>query len=243
MTATDLAQDGSVIWTTLAEPGRGLAQAVSRRRATTALLVATLATVLSTAVIIPRLDMEQAAADQLRPDMTPHERQEALVTATKLETVKQWASAAVSPTVLGFFAACFLYLGFWVGGARAGFRETFTVTAHGMLPVWLKHLLFVPAALAQGPVAPAGVEKLLPSSLAALLPTSLPPAAIAAASALDLFTLWALYLTGSGMAKAAGASRRRAFVVTIVLFVAYVAIFKIVPTAGPAGGPGPRGGP
>jgi hypothetical protein len=243
MTATDLAQDGSVIWTTLAEPGRGLAQAVSRRRATTALLVATLATLVSTAVIVPQLDIEKAAAQKLGPEMTQHEREEALVTARKLETVKQWAGAATAPTALAFLAACFLYLGFWVGGARPGFVETFTVTAHGMLPAWLKHLLFVPAALAQGPVAPADVAKLLPSSLAAFLPASLPPAALAAAGALDLFTLWALYLTGSGMARAAGTSRRRAFVITVVLFVAYVALFKIVPAAGSAGGPGPRGGP
>jgi hypothetical protein len=242
MTATDLAQDGTVIWSTLAEPGRGLAQAVARRRATTALLVATLAALVSTAVIVPQLDMEQAAAGQLGPELTPHERQEALATATKLETVKQWAGAATSPAVLALLAAGFLFMGFRVAGARPGFRETFTVTAHGMLPVWLKQLLLAPAAVAQGPVAPAAVAKLLPSSLAAFLP-SLPPAALAAAGALDLFTLWALYLTGSGMAKAAGTSRRRAFTVTVVLFVAYVALFKIVPAAAQGGGPGPRGGP
>jgi hypothetical protein len=111
-----------------------------------------------------------------------------------------------------------------------------------MLPVWLSHLLLIPAAVVQAPFAPSAVGKLLPSSLAAIL-TSLPPPALAAAGAFDVFALWGLYLTGSGMAKAAATSRRRAFAVTIVLFVSYVALLKVVPAALSAGKPGPRGGP
>jgi len=242
MTTTDLAQDGTVIWATLAEPGRGLAQALTRRRATTAILVGTLAALLSTAFVVPSLDMEKAAGGQLRPDMTPHEREEALATAAKLETVKQWATAAVSPALNATLLAVAFFLAFWLAGARTGFKDTLTVTAHAQLPIWLKALLSAPAAVAHAPVAPDAVAKLLPSSLAALLPGSLPPAAIAAAGALDAFTLWTAYLLGSGMAKASGASRRRAFVVTTVLFVAYVCLFKVIPSAAPAGGPGPHGG-
>jgi hypothetical protein len=244
MTATDLAQDGTVIWTTLAEPGRGLAQAVTRRRATTALLVGTLAALLSTAILIPHLDMEKAAADQLQPDMTPHERAEALATATKLEHVKQWSGALIEPTLLATLLAAALFLAFRVAGTKPGFRETITVSSHALLPIWLRGLLAVPAAVAHAPVAPADVARLLPSSLGALLPTSLPPPALAAASAMDLFALWAAYLVGTGMARASGASRRRAFVVTAILFVAYVCLFKVIPSAASAGGPGgPRGGP
>jgi len=243
MNATELAQDGSVIWTTLAEPGLGLAKAVTRRRAVTAILVSTFAALVATAIVLPQLDMEAAAAQKLRPDMTPHERAEALETATKLHHVTAWAGAAAGPAASAFLLALVLVAAFWVAGARTGFKETLTVSAHALIPNYLKALLAAPAAIVHAPVAPAQLDKLLPSSLAALLPGSLPPAVLAAASSLDLFTLWALYLTGSGMAKASGASRRRAFTVTLVLFVAYVALFKVAPTASMAGGPGPRGGP
>jgi hypothetical protein len=239
---TELAQDGAVIWSTLAEPARGLGHAVTRRRATTALLVGTLAALLSAAVVVPHLDMEKGAAGQLRPDMTPHEREEALATATKLETVRQWAGAAVAPAALAALAAAALFLAFRVAGTSPGFKDTLAVTSHAFLPLWLKALLTLPAVVLHAPVAPADVERLLPSSLAAL-PLPLPPPAMAALSSLDLFSLWAAYLVGSGMARASGASRRRAFVVTAILFVAYVCLFKVAPAAAAAaGGPGPRGG-
>ena len=242
MTTTEIAQDGTVIWATLAEPGRGLAQALYRRRTSTAILAATLAALVSTAFVVPSLDMEKAAGGQLRPDMTPHEREEALATAAKLETVKQWASAVASPAVNAALLAVAFFLAFWLAGARTGFKDTLTVTAHAQLPIWLKALLTAPAAMAHAPVAPDDVGKLLPSSLAAFLPGSLPPAVIAAGGAIDVFTLWSAYLLGAGMAKASGASRRRAFVVTAILFVAYACLLKIVPSAAPAGGPGPHGG-
>jgi len=244
MTATELAQDGSVIWTTLAEPGRGLAQAVTRRRALTAVLVSTFAALVATAIILPQVDTEAVAAQKLRPDMTPHERTEAIETATKLHHVVAWAGAAAGPAASALFFACFLWLGFWTAGARAGFKDTFTVSAHALLPNALAALLLAPAAVVHAPVSPEQLGKLLPSNLAAFLPASLPAPALAAAGALDLFSIWALYLAGAGMAKASGSSRRRAFAVVIVLFVAYVALFKIAPSAAPAGGPGgPRGGP
>lgn len=243
MTATDLAQDGSVIWTTLAEPGRGLAQAVSRRRALTAVLLYTLAAAIATAVILPHLDAEAIAAPKLQQEMTPHERTGAIETAVKLHHVTAWAGALVGPVASAFLLACFLWLAFWTAGARAGFKDTFTVSAHALLPNAVKALLVAPAAVLHAPVAPQQLDQLLPSNLAALLPGSLPPPVLAAAASLDLFTLWALFLTGAGMAKASGASRVRAFVVVSVLFVAYVALFKIAPSASPAGGPGPRGGP
>ncbi len=242
MTATDLAQDGSVIWTTLAEPGLGLAQAVTRRRALTALLVSTLAALIATAVILPHLDLAALAAMKLRPDMTPHERTEAIETAAKLNAVMAWGGAALGPAIQALFVGCFLWLGFWTAGARTGFKETFTVTAHGLLPNALRGLLMAPAAIVHAPVNPMELDKLLPSSVAAFLPPGLPAPAIAAASALDLFSLWSLYLVGTGMAKASDASRRRSFAVVAVLFVAYVALLKIAPSAA-AGGPGPRGGP
>jgi hypothetical protein len=78
----------------------------------------------------------------------------------------------------------------------------------------------------------------LPSSAAALLPQGAPAPAIAGLSALELFTVWSVALVASGMAIASGASRARALTVTIVLFLAYVALFKVVPAASLAAGPG-----
>jgi Yip1 domain len=239
---SELALDGTVIWATLAEPGRGFARAVARRRALSAVVLCTALSLLATALVLPSLDAEAVAGDALRPDMTPHERTQAIESATKLHEVTTWAAAATGPGASAFLVALGLWLGFWVAGARTGFKTAFTVAAHALVPQALRALLTVPAALVRAPVAPDALSALLPSSLAALVPASLslPAPALAAASAIDLFTLWTVALAGSGMAKASGASRARTGVVLAVLFVAYVAVFKVVPAAG---GLWPKGAP
>lgn len=246
-TTTELAQDGSVVLHTLLTPDRGLSDAVGRRRVSTALGVATLASLLFAAAVVPRLDYEKIAAAKLErgpeaADTTQHEREEAVVTARKLGHVSGWAGAAVGPSLAVVLSAAFLFLGFRVAGTRPGFKETVAATAHGMMPAFLAPLLAIPAALSHAPLSPEDVPRLLPSSLAALVPAASPPLA-AALSALDVFSLWALALVALGMARASGASRTRAFAVTLVLFVSYVALLKVVPAAVMAGGPGPRGGP
>jgi hypothetical protein len=182
------------------------------------------------------------AGEALRSDMTPHERLLAIETATKLHEVTTWATAAVGPGAAALLLAIALWVGFRVAGAGASFKATFTVAAHALLPQALRALLTVPAAVVHAPVAPEALQALLPSSLAAALPASLslPGPAMAAAGAIELFTLWTVALTASGMAQASGASRARTWVVVLVLFAAYVAVFKVVPAAGGLAPPGAR---
>jgi hypothetical protein len=247
MTSTELAQDGTVVLRTLADPARGLAEAVGRRRVATALGVSTLALLLFTAVAVPRVDYDAVAEKKLQgrgPDageVTQFQREEAAAAARKLGYVQGYTVAVVVPSLATLLAACFLYVGFRVAGTKPAFKPTFAATAHGQLPVFLAPLLSIPALLVRG-VVPPDARYLAPTSLGALFPKASPPLAAALSSA-DLFTLWAVVLVALGMARASGASRRRAFAVTIVLFLSYVALVQVVPAALFAGGPGPRGGP
>jgi hypothetical protein len=239
---SELLQDGTVIFSTLAEPAYGLGRAVARRRALSVVVLSTALSLLATGLILPTFDVEAVAGEQLRPDMTPHEREQAIEAATKLNEVTTWAIAGVRPPASALGLSLVLWLAFLAAGARSGFKPTFTVAAHALLPQALKALLTVPAALAHAPVRPDQLAQLLPSCLAAWLPASLglPPLALAAASALDLFTLWSVVLVSSGMKKASGASPLRTWVVVLVLFAAWIAVFKVIPAAG---GLSPRGAP
>lgn len=241
MTRTDLSEDGAVLVAALTAPGRGLAAAADRRRLLTAILAATLASLLAAAVVVPRVDFARDVPAKLGPEaatMTPHQLEEAEAQAAKIGAVFGYAGAGLGPAfaVLGTGLAC--WLAFKVAGTRPGLKPTMAVAAHALLPLALERLLAVPAALAQAPLAASEVPRLLPSSLAALLPASASPVALAAAGALDLFTLWALLLLAGGMARVAGASRLRAGVVVAVLFLAQVAFFRIAPAAMMAGGKG-----
>ena len=153
--AAEVAQDTAVIFTSLVEPGHGLARAVERNRALTAVLLATLLSLLGTGLILPRINQEAVAADRLQPEMTQHEREDATQTAVKLFKVQTWAVAAVGPLAQAFLVAFALWLGFRTAGARTAFKPTFTVTAHALVPLALRSLLTAPAAIAHAPVTPA----------------------------------------------------------------------------------------
>lgn len=243
MTTSELLQDGTVVARALAAPARGIAEAAERRRSLTALGLATAAALAFSAVALPRVDYEAAARARQRGaealEQTQFQREEAIATARKLGHVTGWAGAALGPAILAAGAAALLFAGFRVAGTRPGFKETFAVAAHGTLPVWLAGLLAIPAVLARAPVPPDELPRLLPSSLAALAPRAGPPLA-AALSGVDLFALWAVALVATGMARAAGTSRLRAFAVTLVLYGAWVALARVVPAAllsGASGGP------
>jgi hypothetical protein len=174
--------------------------------------------------------------------MTPHDRDEKLATARKMGGIAAWAAATVGPALAALGAAAALFLAFRVAGTRPPFRETFAVASHGLVPVWLASLLAIPSVLAHAPVRPEDLGRLLPSSAAALLPPGAPAPLAGALGGLDLFALWAVALVATGMARASGASRRRAAVVTLVLYAAWVALAKVALPALVAGG-GPTGAP
>jgi len=238
MTRTDLTEDGAVLVAALTAPGRGLAAVAARQRLLTALLVATLASLLVALVTVPRTDFTRDVAAQLGREaaaMTPHQLEEAEAQAAKLGAVAGYAGAGLGPAlaILGTGLAC--WLAFKVAGTRPGLKASLAVSAHALLPLFLARLLTLPAVLLQAPLPAADLPRLLPSSLAALLPAGASPLALAAASSLDLFTAWAVVLLVLGMARVAGASRRRAGLVVAVLWAAQVAFLKLAPAAMAAG--------
>jgi hypothetical protein len=241
MTVSEISQDGAVLVRALADPRTGLSLVAGRRRAGLALVLATAASLASAAVIVPRVDYGADAQVEAKEgeEPTPAQREEAALTALKVGQLRGWAGAALLPSVEALGAAVLLLLAFRLAGTRPGFRATFAVAAHGMLPLWLAGLLAVPAAIARAPIPPAQAGRLLPSSLAALLPYSASPPLVAALSALDLFTLLSLGLIATGMARAANASRTRAFTVTAVLFLAGVAL-QVALAAALGASPAPR---
>lgn len=236
MSRTDLALDGTVLVATLTRPDRGLAAVAARRRSLTALAVATLASLLFTAVAVPRVDFGRDAGQggPQAEELTPHQVEEARVQAAKIGAVAGYASALLGPALVVLGSALALWLAFKVAGTRPGLKATVAVAAHALLPVFLAQLLAVPAVLAKAPLGAQELPRLLPSSLAALLPAGASPVLTALASSFDLFTVWAVVLLVIGMAKAAGATRLRAAAVVGLLWAAQIGVLKIAPAAAAA---------
>ena len=247
MSPTELKDDGATAVAVLTAPQRGLALVVERRRSLTVLLAATAVSLLFAVVAAPRLDFDKAAAAQLElapsaAEMTPFQREEAVVQARKIGTVGIYAGSAFSPTLTVLAAAFFLWLAFKVAGTSPPFKGTLAVVAHGMLPVLLAPLLLLPALVARAPVDPMGLGRLLPSNLGAFLPDQASPVLLALATSIDLFSIWAVVLLTLGMATLTGASKRRAATVVGLLWLAQVCLLRIAPAAALAAARGMGGG-
>jgi hypothetical protein len=247
MSRTDLRDDGAVAATVLTAPRRGLDLVVSRRRALVAILIATAASLLFAVAAVPRLDFAKAAERGMAmapgaAEMSPFQREEAIAQARKVGTIGVYAAAAFTPALSVLAAALFLWLAFKVAGTSPPFKGTLAVAAHGLLPVMLSKLLMLPAIFQKAPVDPEALQRLLPSSLAAFLPEKISPVALAAAGALDLFAFWSLALVVVGMSRLSGASTRRAAITVVILWLAYVGLFRVAPAAALAAARGMAGG-
>jgi len=238
MSRTDLSEDGAVLLQTLTAPGRGLDAVAARRRSLTALAAATLVSLLVAFVAVPRLDFSDRAdlgSPAEAQAMTQHQLEEAQAQAAKLGAITGYAGAGFGPALAALGTALSCWLAFRVAGTRPGLKATVAVSAHALLPLALAQLLVLPAVLQKAPLRASELAQLLPSSLAALLPAQASPLALAAASSLDLFGLWAAVLLALGMARVAGASRRRAAAVVAILWLAQIAFLKVAPAAMAAG--------
>ena len=231
MSRTELSQDGAVLVAALTSPGRGLAAVAERRRLLLALLTATAASLAFAAVAAPRLAFPAPPGEA---DMTPHAIEVAAAQAQKVGAIATWAGAIAGPATSVLLCGLALFLAFKLAGTRPTLRGAAAVAAHAMLPLFLSQLLLIPALLLKAPVDAADLPRLLPSSLAALLPAAASPIATAVATSFDVFTVWTVLLLIFGMARVAGATRRRAAVVVLVLWAMQIALLKVAATAATA---------
>ncbi len=220
------------LYQTLVHPARAMPDVAESGRFLPALVAATAAAVLFAALAVPRFDFTRVATEALdrRPDaaqMTPHQREEAAATTRKIGTVAAYASAALMPSLMALGAAVALWLGFKLAGGTPAFRPTFAVASFGQLPGAVHQLLLLPAVLRSEAVDPTLVPQLLPSSAGALLPPGATGPGAAVLLAIDLFSLWTVALMVLGMESAARVSRGRAALTTVLLWLAWVAVFKV----------------
>jgi hypothetical protein len=225
----------------IAQPERGLSLAAQERRWRLPLILATAASLALATTSAVRVDYRRdvAAALKEKPGMTPHERQEAITTGRKVAVVGTIAGGAFGPAAAALAVALALWLGFKVAGGTPAFAGTFAVAAHALIPGAVRDLLTLPALLRHQGLSASSLEHLLPSSLAALREQPGPLTGLL--SAIDVFTLWAVALLAIGMVPVAGVSRRRSTVTTLILFAAWVGIFRVALPQLALGAQGGRG--
>jgi hypothetical protein len=226
MSADSLAQSP------LLHPRTHLPRAAEERRYWVPLLFATAAALLFSIVAVPRIDFERAAADALdrseeAAQMSPHDRELKLEQARKVAALASYSGAAFGTALAALLGAFWVWMAFKVVGAKPGFAQTFTVMCWALLPGAIESLLAVPALLVRGTLMPEQLGALLPSNLGILFPAGAKGPLASFLGAVDLFSLWAVWLVAAGMAGVARVSIRRSLVTVTDLWLAYVAVFRV----------------
>jgi hypothetical protein len=224
----------------LFHPTKELPRAAEQRQFWVPLLLATAAALLFSIVGVPRIDFERAAADAIdrsegAAQMTPHDREMKIEQARKVAALASYTGAAFGTGLSALLGALWVWLAFKVVGSKPGFPETFTVMCWALLPGAIEALLSIPALLVRKTIPVERLATIFPANLGALLPAGAEGPLASFLGAVDLFSLWALWLVAAGMAGVARVSTRRALVTVIVLWLAYVAVFRVaLPTLGGA---------
>jgi hypothetical protein len=222
----------SALLAPLLRPATALPDAAGKRQFWEPLLFATAASLLFAILAVPRLDFDRAAADALdraegSAQMSPHEREEKIATVRRVGTLATYTGAAFGPALVALAGALGLWLAFRVVGGKAPYAGAFTTMAWGLVPGALESLLSVPALLLRPSLEPDAVAQLLPASLGAFLPSGATGPLANLLWSVDLFSLWVVFVVGAGMAGVAGVSRRRSLVTVAILWLSYVAVFKV----------------
>lgn len=224
----------------LLHPSTMLPRVAEQRQYWVPLLLATAAALIFSIVAVPRIDFERAAADALdrtegAAQMTPHDREVKIEQARKVAALASYTGAAFGTGLSALIAAFGVWLAFRVVGQKPGFAPTFTVMCWALLPGAIESLLSVPALLVRGTIPVEQLPALFPANLGTFLPAGSQGPLASFLGAVDLFSLWSVWLVAMGMAGVARVSQRRAVVTTVVLWLSYVAVFRVaLPTLGGA---------
>ena len=228
MTMSPFAESSRLLAAVFYAPRRALRAVAERHVILPALLVATVATVIQGAVLVPRLDFEGAVVEQLarhseRTEMTPHEMDRALARGRKVGAIGTLASALVTPSLTALLVAFAFWLGVRVIGKKSPFLPLLAVTSVASLPTALRALLSLPAIIVRPVIQTSELPRLFPSNLAYFFNASRPIGTVL--DAIVLFTLWSLALVVLGTTAVTGERVQRVAVLGVVLWVSYVAVF------------------
>ena len=216
----------------LFHPTTQLPRAAEQRLYWVPLLLAPAAALLFSIVAVPRIDFERAAADAIdrsegAAQMTPHDRETKLEQARKVAALAAYTGAAFGTGLSALLAALGVWLAFHVVGQKPGFAQTFTVMCWALLPGAIESVLSIPALIVRGTIPVEQLATIFPANLGSLLPAGVQGPLASFLGAVDLFSIWSVWLVAVGMAGVARVSGRRALVTMIVLWLAYVAVFRV----------------
>jgi hypothetical protein len=189
-------------------------------------LVATMAV---TAVMMPKLDLEQAMRKQLAEaggNLSAEQIDSQVAIGMKFGKAMAWVGPVVmTPVVLGLMALIFWGTATMVGG-RLRFIDSLAVVSHAWVPQVVAALLSIPVVLSKTTIDPEEARggSFLASHLGVLIDQTESPVGFAVLSSLDVFSFWTLALLGIGLMAVGKLSRGSAAVAVGIPWLVWVVV-------------------
>ena len=192
------------------------------------LVVVVVISILSSIVVMPRVDFESAIREQMADsggDMSADDQERMVRFGTAMAKAFGYAAPLLNIIFFAIIAGVLL-LTFRLLGGEGTYKQALSVTIYAWFPLLIQGILGLIILLAKGSVPAEQLPNLVMSNFGFLVNMKENPVAFAVLSSLDLFTIWTLALYIIGFAFVARVSRAKAAAIVLTFWILIVA-FKV----------------
>ena len=184
---------------------------------------------IGTAIVLPRMDWDAAAAQQAeamraqKPDMSQEDIDQAARITKSIGTVVGWT---IPVLMIAWYAmvAGVLLIAFRLFGGEGNYKQAFSATLYSWMPMLLGSLIGAIVVLTRSKIDPMEMATLVKSSPAFLVDMKTQPVLFSLLSSIDLFTIWTIVLLIFGFAALARMTRAKAAAIVIPLWLVIIVI-------------------
>lgn len=136
--------------------------------------------------------------------------------------------SVIIPPIAYLISALVLWMAFRIAGGEFGFKSSFSVTLHAMMPWAIYALLMIAVVSTQQDIDPKALQSqtVVASSPAAFMAPDTNPILLALVGSIDVFSFWTIALLTIGFAIVARVSRGKAAATVIAVWLLWI-VFKL----------------
>ena len=198
------------------------------------LLVIVIIGYVSTVVILPRMDWDGMASEQIEQvkAQNPNVSQDQLDRAARIGPAFGKVFGWIGPIfglIWYLIVAGVLLLVFRVAGGEGTYSQAFSATLYAWVPLVINGIVLTVVAAIRGSVNPLHMATLVKSNPAFLVDSKAQPLLFALLSSLDVFTIWTIVLLIIGFAALSRSSKTKSTAIVISLWVVCILLKLIGP--------------
>lgn len=193
------------------------------------LLVVLIVGLITTAMVIPRMDFETIIAQQTEQmrKQSPNVSEEQLAQIEKFTRASGKVFGWISPFLMVAWYAIVagaLLLAFRLMGGEGTYKQAFSATLYAWMPLLLFSIILAIVVLARGTFDPVTAPTIVKSNPAFLVDVKEQPVLYSLLASFDVFTIWTIVLLIFGFAALSKTSRAKSASIVITLWLAMILV-------------------